>query len=374
MIENEVEFTIRNLNREKIFKEIVKIAEVKDVKFVDTNIKFSVNKKYSKKIQKLLDKKSARLENKSEKGLWNYLKNTILRVGIIIPIILFFIFILISNNFVFRYEILGTNLIENQQVLDLLKQKNVSGICAKKSINTKTLEQEILEIDKVSLVSVIIKGNTLIVNIKEKVYNSEYEEKDNFKPLLSKFNGTITALNVIQGTPLVKIGQTVKVGQELIAPFTKDTSGNVLSIKPMAEIKADIYYTTTTQETENKIEYKDTGKSYTTKKLLLFNNTIFFNGSNQNFKFYRTENKNDIIGEKNGLPIEYILTTYYEQEQVVTKNYFSLNKQTILQQCKQKTRQQLGNYDIIKDEYHTISHTAGIYQITYTIVAEGSLI
>ena len=78
MIENKVEFTIKNLNREKIFKEIVKIAEIKDVKFVETYIKFCVDKKHSKKVQKLLDKKMAKVENKRQRGIFNYLKKTIL--------------------------------------------------------------------------------------------------------------------------------------------------------------------------------------------------------------------------------------------------------------------------------------------------------
>lgn len=374
MIENEIEFTIKNLNREKILKEIVKITEIKNIKIEQNNIKFSVNKKYSKKINKILNKKSARLENTRHKGFLNYLKNTIFRVGIIIPIIIFFIFILISNNFIFKYEIIGIENIQKIEIQQVLNQNNIDGIINKGSINTKTIEQEILKIDKVSLVSVIIKGNTLVINIKEKIYNSEYEEKDNFKPLVSLYNGTITHLEIVQGTPLVKIGQTVKVGQELVAPYVIDTSGNRLSIKPMAQIKADIFYTTINQENENKIQYKDTGKTFVKKEMSLFGNNIFSSSQDCGFKFYRTETFTEFVGKQNGLPICYTLTKYFEQEQIIINNYFSLNKEQVLYECAQKTRQLVNNYDIIKDEYYHIQETAGIFTITYTIIASGSLI
>ena len=92
-------------------------------------------------------------------------------------------------------------------------------ITHKKDINLTQIENQIQKVDRVSLVSAIIKGNTLVINIKEKVYNPEYEDKENFKPIISVHNAIITEVTVIQGTPMVKAGQVVQKGQILVSPF-----------------------------------------------------------------------------------------------------------------------------------------------------------
>ena len=242
----------------------------------------------------------------------------------------------------------------------------------KSNINISKLQNQIQKIDKVSLVSVIIKGNTLIINIKEKVYNSEYEDKDSFLPIVSSHNGIITELTIIQGTPLVVVGQTIKVGQELVAPYVKDTNGKVLAVKPMADIKADVFYTTVTSVAETQVLYKDTGNSIKKREVKLFGNLIFSSSLENNFKLYRTETKEEYLGD-NLFPIKYIITKYIEQEEIIVNDYYTKNKEQILEECKQKTRQLFESYAIIKDEYNSVTKTAGIVRISYTFVVTKTL-
>lgn len=373
-MKNEVEFTIKNLNREKIFKEIIKITEINDVKYDDKIINFKVKQNSSKKVEKLLINKGANILNKRQKGLFVFLKNTILRVGVIIPIIIFLIFILICNNFILKTQIIGINLISEQEVLEVLQQSGIDFFTQKSEVNLKELENNIQKIDKVSLVSCIIRGNTLVVNIKEKVYNSEFEEKDKFLPLVSEYDGIITELTVIQGTPVVSVGQTIKAGQQLVLPYVIDSNGNKLAVKAMADIKADVFYNTLTQVSENYIVYQDTGNVCYNRELFLFGNKIFSTNTKCNFKHFRVEQANEYVGEKSILPIKYVKTKYIEQEQIYVENYFSTNKQKILEDCKQKTHLLTVSSDIIKDEYFNVEELAGIVNISYTILVNKSVV
>ena len=367
-----VVFKIKNLNKEKILKEIIKICEVNNIELNDNFLIFSVGYKFKKKIIKILEKQNAKILEIKRKGVINYLNNSIFRLGVIIPIILFNIFLFISNFFVFNYNILGLELIDKNEVLEVLENNNICGIIKKSSINKIMLQNELQKIDKVSLVSVAIKGNSLIINIKEKVYNLEYEDKENFQPLCSEFNGTITEICVVQGTPLVKVGQTVKVGQELVAPYVIDTSGNKMGILPMADIKADVYYTTITQIPDFYSEMVDTGNKLTSKRVLLNNMVISQDLKQCDYKFYRVETKEEFLCNTL-LPTKVEYATYFEQQEVQVEDYFNKNKDKILQDCKQKTRQLLDVYDIIKEEYHNISSVVGINTITYTVLVNKSI-
>ena len=370
---DKTEFNIKNLNKEKIFREIIKITSIYDVKYEQNSISFSVNKKDAKRVEKLLEKKYVKINNKNEKGPFTNLKKSVLRIGIIIPIFIFLSLILVLNNFVFRLEIQGITNVNKQEIINVLKEENLYGFIPKSDINLSDLENEIQKLDKVSLVSAVIKGNTLIINIKEKVYNSEYEDKDNFKPILALKSGIITEITVVQGTPLVKVGQTVQKGQELVAPYVVDTSGNVLAVKPLADIKADVFFTTTTQVNDTNIVLEDTGNVYTKRQIMWGENIIYDDGGTCPFLYFSEEKSSEFLSKDNVLPLNYITITYREQKPVTYTNYFETNKEQIIDDCKQKTRQMLGSCDIIKNEYYYITNVAGIYRVTYTVVSNTTI-
>lgn len=370
---NDIRFTLKNLNREKTLSKILKICEVKNVKINEDTYSFEISKKYKKSVQQLLNKQEISFIDTKNVGGISFLKNTIFRLGVIIPIIMFLVFLYISNMFVFNYKIYGNEMIDSKEIESILQKQNVAGITRKADIDIVKLTNSLQEIDKVSLVSVIIKGNTLVINIKEKVYNAEYEEQDNFSPILSNFNGIITEISLIQGTLLVKVGQTVKVGQKLVAPYVRDTSGNLLAVKPMADIKADVFLTTITNVPDVLKEMVDTGSIITNKTISLFNINIFERCPANNFKNYRKEETITNMANNVILPIKITNTVYYEQTEQITENYFNSNQEQILKDCQQKTRQLVESCEIIKEEYKTITNVAGINQICYTIVVNKSI-
>lgn len=368
-MEDKIEYCINNLNREKIFKEIVKETKITDIKICNNQIKFCVNKKYQKKVDKILEKKNAKIINKKIIGGINYLKNVFFKLEVAIPIILFIFFLIISNNYILRFEIQGIEQINKNEIMQIIKQNDINNFTLKNKINLKQLENNILKVDKVSLVSATIKGNTLIINIKEKVHNPEYEEKDSFLPLVSKYNGIVTKINVTQGTPLVKVGQTIKVGQELIAPYVIDTSGETRGVYAKGEVFADVFFSESFEVNSAEIKYSPTGKVIQNRQIFVGSVKIFDANIECKFKEYKTEVKEQIL---NGalLPLKIVETIYYEQNAEVIEDYFEKNKEQILEDCKQKTRQLIPNYDIIKDEYYDITTLAGINRITYTYLVE----
>ena len=132
---NDIRFTLKNLNREKTLSKILKICEVKNVKINEDTYSFEISKKYKKSVQQLLNKQEISFIDTKNVGGISFLKNTIFRLGVIIPIIMFLVFLYISNMFVFNYKIYGNEMIDSKEIEFILQKQNVAGITRKADID-----------------------------------------------------------------------------------------------------------------------------------------------------------------------------------------------------------------------------------------------
>jgi len=107
-------------------------------------------------------------------------------------------------------------------------------------IGIKDVENAIIDnFDELSFVSCIIEGQTLVLNIKEKLLLEEVFGQ--FRPIFAQNSGMITQIDLISGTAVVKTGDFVRKGDVLVEPFVIDTSGQKREVKANAKIYAKIY-------------------------------------------------------------------------------------------------------------------------------------
>ena len=87
----------------------------------------------------------------------------------------------------------------------------------KNNYDLDSIEQVLTKnLNLVSFASAVIKGNTLIVNINEKIDNSEYIY--DYPPIVSPFNGIVQKIELVSGSILVQEQETVREGEVIIAP------------------------------------------------------------------------------------------------------------------------------------------------------------
>ena len=374
MIKGMQKFVLKNLNREKILKEIVKITQINNIKIDGDSVSFCVAQKDAKKVKKILDKKGAKIKETTKRGLVFFLKTNVLKIGIVVPVLLFVAFFLISGDYIFNLQINGLERVDKNEIIAILGENGISRNCCKANVNTKEIEKQIQKLQGISFASVIVKGNTLIVNVKEQVYNPEYMDKDNFAPIVARHGGIITHIEVVQGTALVKVGQTVLEGQQLVAPYTINTDGKKLNVLPMADIKADVFYSNSISVADKHIKMEDTGEIFVKKQIFWGDNIIFDDGSTCTYQHFAVHEDRQFLANKNCLPLVLVTTIYFQQSPKEINNYFDLNKQSIINDCAEKTRQLVASYAIIKDEYYEITSVAGINRVTYTCVVSESIV
>ena len=145
--------------------------------------------------------------------------------------------ILTLNNFVLRVEIFGLENITKNEILQVLNANGYKKGKLKSSYDLDSIEKVLVSnLDKVSFASAIIKGNTLVVNVNEKIDNSDYI--CDYQPILAPFNLILKEINLFSGTLQYKIGDVVKQGEVIVVPAIVYENEITLSVPAKATIKA----------------------------------------------------------------------------------------------------------------------------------------
>ena len=157
-------------------------------------------------------------------------------IALTIVFVLIFISIFISSNFVYQTKIYGLENVSKQEVLRVLDENGFREGRFKSSYDLDRIEQVLTsKIEGISYASAVIKGNTLIVNINEKIDNSDYIY--DYSPIFAPFDCIVKEIKLTSGTILVTEEGTAKKGDIIVAPYVIYDESTKLPVPAKAEIR-----------------------------------------------------------------------------------------------------------------------------------------
>lgn len=364
-----VELTISGYNIERTLNFLCS----KNVEFFEVekyNIKqarIQIRRKDKKFVKKCLEERKIEITNEKNVGFFKLTNFFKLRYGILIGLFLAFALVIVLSNFMLKIEVLGAESVDCNEIISFLNQNGVAPFKHLNSISTEQVEKLVLDnFDRVSSVSAIKKGCSIVINIKEKVINEDFEDLANLSPLLATQNGMITEINLIQGTLLVKVGDIVRVGDALVAPYTLDSNGKQIPIVPKAEITADVWLTGSCEHEENAIKKERTGESVSFRQTTLFGLPIFSNKGEVPFENYDVEIKTSYLTNYI-IPIKYEEIFYFETKYVIIEKKFEEVKDSLILQAKKNALMQVSDATNIKNEDCSYSQNGNKWVVTYTV-------
>ena len=223
-----VHVSLKGVNLNRIYKECKKNnlelfnIDRKDYKNIEFDIKTN-NIKTLKIIANSQKYEYKEANNSSIFKLLNFLK---FRFGILIGTLFFVIVNIFSSFFVWDIKIYGNSKVTNAEILQVLKNQNISVGGVYKSSNLENIETTLTNsIESISLCSVIKKGTSIIVNIKEKLEIGDITSINADNDIVAIKNMTIIDLNVVSGTALKKVGDSVKAGETIVASYIINNKG-----------------------------------------------------------------------------------------------------------------------------------------------------
>ena len=280
-----------------------------------------------------------------------------------LTIVFLIISVVFSCNMVYKTEVFGLQNISKQEIIKVLNDNNIKMFKTKSNYNLDDIELLLkTKIKDISFASAIIQGNTLIINIDEKINN----DKDiyDYKPMVAPYDCIIQSISLKSGTAVVSVGQTVKKGQELVLPYINYKDGTKLNVEALAEVKAYVEVSNTTEYMENHTELIRSGRTQTFEEYSIFNYN-FSSLPKTKFEKYTAEVEKTYPFKNFIVPIQKKKTIYYE---LIEKNVFvpfDKVKQNIIEQNKKILYNKFTS-DIDKDRevFSTIAYEDNIYFVT----------
>lgn len=344
-------YNLDNLIRTLHQKNIV----IYNLEYLNKNtICFTVSDKHAKKVKR-------RIANYKVTETLSFVKRLpkimLANIALILAVFIGSIFYLFLSNYTWQIKVYGTEQLTENDVIQVLKSNGI----AKGKINIKS-NKEIEDIllnnyDRIAQVSVIKHGTAIIINLSEKLVYIEQE----FKPIVAKYSGIIKDINIITGTTNVKVGDYVNKGDVLVLPFNLDSNNKKVSVKPLAEIKAEMFVVEKCFLKKEEQVLVRTGKTTTTYKYK-FNKFNLFSGKNKNlFALFELVVYNENIS--NIVPLNRDVITFHEL------NYATkINDLTKTAELEEKSKQQAYNNlpvgEIISEQTSSSVVNDTLYAIT----------
>lgn len=363
---NRVKIFLHGVNIGRVFKacrdENIELFNINRTDY--KNIEFEVQSKNKKKLEIIAQKNNYQISTNKGYGISKYWHFLLARIGIFAGIILFVLINIFANFFVWDIKIYGTENVQNQEILALLGQKNIKKGAIISKIAPEDVESTITNnIEKVSMCSVIKKGTTLIINIKEKMLASEIKNINGNGDIVAETNLTITEMDVVSGTALKSVGDSVKAGDVIVAGYILDTSGNKISCNANAKIKAKTWHSATEIYYKQVEVQNKTGKKIIVSNLSLFGTVFPIKTSQITFQNYIEETSEKYI-QNNFLPIKMTTTTYFETMPEVVRQDFETDKQSILDRCQTLAGKKVKSNEIISKIFDVVTEEEDKFIVT----------
>ena len=187
-----------------------------------TRLKIVVKSKEMQKVFAIF-RGSCYTVTKAKKESFSRLLGAIVRrPGIILGAVLFLILGVIGNAFVLKIDIVGSAAYRRDQAEEYLSAAGIRQFGWYDTSAADAAQSALLSLPGVVFATVEKKGPVLIVTLEEEEIapTPSYE-----KNLLSPCAGEVEEVVVLRGTALVKVGDTVEAGQELVGGFYETESG-----------------------------------------------------------------------------------------------------------------------------------------------------
>lgn len=253
-------------------------------------------------------------------GLPSFLLAYARRPGILLGVLLFAVILVLSGRRVWRVEVEGNEGIPDKVIEENLNELGFGVGCSFHGVDLNALaEQYRISYDSISYMSIYMNGTVARVKVRETKKGEGEEEKNVPTLIVASRDAAVYRIEVSHGTPVVKVGQTVKKGDVLVSGLVSGAHEDTLlsaegSVWGVVEkvISVDIPY----KQTQKMVIDREKSKI----SLIFFGKTInIFTNTGKIGQSYGTIEENRICYLPGGvsLPLGLSVTerVYYDAEE-----------------------------------------------------------
>lgn len=283
-----------------------------------TILKCNISIKNFRKVVKIAKQTKCRMKIIRKKGLpFIFNKYRKRKVFAIACMVVIFVLMCLSN-FVWNIEVIGTEKINEQEIIEILKNDGLDVGKLKNKVNKQEIINKIrLERADIAWVGIEIKGTNAIVKIVEAEEKPQIINKDEYCNIVAKKSGVIAKVSAQNGIPAVKEGDEISANDILINGWIEGKYTGIRYLHAEGEVLAKIKYSNKLKIYYNQTKTNQNGNKEKKYSIKLNNFQINFYKTLSKFEKYDTIRKDNKIRIFNDyyLPIEIIKNENFELEE-----------------------------------------------------------
>ncbi len=238
-----------------------------DVESTEQGYIFYTGRKNLMKMKPYLQKTNMKIRLLKKNGLYYFLKLHKKRAAFLVGFLLFCVMVYVLSLFVWEVKVTGEDKLVADSLLKVIEEQYVPLGTIKSKVDCSKLEESLRkEFDEISWISCELKGTSLTVYLEEGMAPKVQTEDSKTGDLVAAKDAVLTKMITRQGTPVVKVKDTVKKGDILISGtiYIYDDNNEVMETSYVTA-DGDVYGKTT-EEYEDYVDLKYYKKIYQGKE------------------------------------------------------------------------------------------------------------
>ncbi len=190
---------------------------------------FAVASDY-KRMRPITKPTGVRIRVQSKHGVPFIIRRYRKRAGLFAGLMIFMMIPIFMSGFIWTIEVKGNEKLESGIILEALEEVGLKPGVYRRTLDARELERRMmLAIDELSWIAINIQGSNAVVNIQERT-PPPAKIDDEKKPanVVAARTGQIKRMEVYDGQPLLKAGDSVMKGEIIVSGITEDKHGNSL--------------------------------------------------------------------------------------------------------------------------------------------------
>ena len=225
--------------------------------------------------------------------------------------------------FVWEINVYGNEAVPTAKIMRALRLHGFEyGTFGPGVYSEELADKMILEIPELSWFAVNIRGSRAEVLVRERIPKPEIINVKAPAVVIAAKSGLITKMSVLEGTPLVSVGDTVEKGAVLVSGLLDSRSSGTRTVHALAEIEARTWYDLSSQMPLDATVKRYTGEEKRRHSLIILQNYINFSlNSGISWADYDkiTVEKNLTLPGDVVLPIKLVKDTYIQYTPLISQ-------------------------------------------------------
>ena len=194
-------------------------VQIWDLACFDGYIRGKISVRDFRKLRKIVRKTGVRLSITDKIGLPFYLNEHKNRVGIMVCAVVYVVFCIVMNRFVWCIHTTDSDNFSREQIISAAENAGLHHGVYVPSFDEEKAAREIYKAfdGNLSWVKVNIKGSLAVIEYREKSEKLQIEEKGQPSNIVADFDGVIVSDETYQGTKNISRGNAVRKGDVLIS-------------------------------------------------------------------------------------------------------------------------------------------------------------